>query len=94
MNPNEPFNLNLAKKPGGIGLLNQLLGGMIMDDSKFLNIIVGQTLRAVMPEDTDHKRSVQNLSVPAITLINESESSIAVEMISQSGGFVLFIIMN
>lgn len=38
--PKEPFELDVEKQIGGITLLNQLLGGMIQDDSKFINIIV------------------------------------------------------
>ncbi len=40
VDPREPFNLNLTKLPGGVKLLNDLLGGMIQDESKFINIIV------------------------------------------------------
>ncbi len=40
VDPQKPFNLNLDKVPAGITLLNQLLGGMIQDESKFINIIV------------------------------------------------------
>ncbi len=40
VDPQKPFSLDIEKAPGGVTILNQLLGFMIQDDSRFLNIIV------------------------------------------------------
>ena len=40
VDPRQPRDLNISKFPGGIKILNDLLGSMIQDESKFINIIV------------------------------------------------------
>jgi hypothetical protein len=40
VDPRKPFDLSITKQVGGVELLNGLLGDMINDEDKFINIIV------------------------------------------------------
>ncbi|MCB0669809.1 MAG: hypothetical protein KDC80_28485 [Saprospiraceae bacterium] len=43
VDPSKPANLDVSKVTGGVRLLNGLLGGMVQDEDKYLNIIVEGT---------------------------------------------------
>ncbi len=58
---------------------------------EFLNILVGQLLEALIGEGGESERSVPSLVESASQLIKNSEDFLAVDMLSQLGGFVLIV---
>jgi len=58
---------------------------------EFLNILVGQLLEELSGAGGESERSVPNLTLSASQLIAHSKHFLAVEMLSQLGGFALLI---
>ncbi len=58
---------------------------------EFLNILVGQLLEELTGIGGTSERSVPNLTLSASQLITDSEHFLAVEMLSQLGGFALLV---